>query len=118
MTRREFLSLDWNDAHVGYDIQVGNQHRTVAYMTVSSRYPKCLCLVADNKDFPIRNTGCGIMNNLCPKNVIDFLEKERAIEKVVAVIDGVVYGLVPGVVHINGIDSEVLFDIVPFREDS
>lgn len=110
MTKEEFLRLDWDDSHIGYDMQV-DQYRTIAYITYSNKYPGCLCLVAGDKEFPAINSGCGFHRNFrnpCPADVIQIL-KENSFEKVVAVIDGVAYDLKPGVMYVNGIDSEVLF---------
>lgn len=47
MTAEEFKNMDWNDSHVGYDMQIGN-YRKIAYLTLSRQYPDCLCLVTDN----------------------------------------------------------------------
>ena len=99
MTRQDFLNMDWNDSHVTYDMQVGS--RTIAYITLSKKYSHCLCLVADNKDFPIRNSGCGISKNPCPMDVID----------------NKVYDLDAKTMYINGIDSEIAFKEIPFREN-
>lgn len=108
MTKQEFLNMDWNDSHVSYDMKVGNS-RTIAYLTLSNKFPKCLCLVTDNKDFQVRNTGCGISRNPCPDDVINFL-KGHEIDKVIAIIDGIAYDLLPDVMHVNYIDSEVYFE--------
>lgn len=115
MTKKEFLDIDWNDAHVGYDIEVG-KYRKIAYMTLSNKYPGCLCLIADNKDFPIRNSYCGIQKNLRPADILEYLKKDNCIEKVIAVIDGIVYDLLPEKLYVNGIDGEVLFDIIPYKQ--
>lgn len=48
MTRSEFLSMDWSDSQIGYDMQVGvpdGDSRTIAYLTLSKKYPNSLCLV-------------------------------------------------------------------------
>ena len=108
MTKQEFLNMDWNDSHVSYDMKVGNS-RTIAYLTLSNKFPKCLCLVTDNKDFQVRNTGCGISRNPCPDDVINFL-KRHEIDRVIAIIDGIAYDLLPDIMHINYIDSEVYFE--------
>ena len=113
MTREEFLAIDWNDSHVGYDMQVSN-YRTIAYLTTSRKYPNCLCLVTDNKDFPVLNSGCGYGINPSPADIITILEKRQFINRIVAVIDGEVYDLKPGTIYVNGIDNEVMFDEIPF----
>ena len=108
MTKQDFLNMDWNDSHVSYDMKVGN-FRTIAYLTLSNKFPKCLCLVTDSKDFQVMNTGCGISRNPCPYDVIKIL-KRREIDRVIAIIDGIAYDLLPDVMHINGVDSEVCFE--------
>lgn len=112
MTAEEFKNMDWNDSHVGYDMQVGN-YRTIAYLTASNKYPGCLLLVADNKDFPIRNSGCGLSSNPCPADVLEILEKHE-FDRIAVIIDGVLYDLQPGIFHVNGIDSQIMFDEIPF----
>ena len=84
MTRAEFLNLDWNDSHVGYDIEVvgddiKNRFRSVAYMTLSGKDPNCLCLVTDNKDFPLFNSGCGISKNICSMDIINLLKNKKSV---------------------------------------
>ena len=108
MTKQEFLNMDWNDSHVSYDMKVGN-FRTIAYLTLSNKFPKCLCLVTDNKDFQVRNTGCGISRDPCPDDVINYL-KGHEIDRVIAIIDGIAYDLLPDVMYVNYIDSEVYFE--------
>lgn len=108
MTKQEFLNMDWNDSHVSYDMKVGN-FRTIAYLTLSNKFPKCLCLVTDSKDFQVMNTGCGISRNPCPDDVIRIL-KGHEIDRVIAIIDGTAYDLLPDVMHVNYIDSEVCFE--------
>lgn len=66
MTRSEFLSMDWSDSQIGYDMQVGvpdGDSRTIAYLTLSKKYPNSLCLVTDSKEFPVMNSGCGLSEN-------------------------------------------------------
>lgn len=115
MTATEFKNMDWNDSHVGYDMQVGN-YRRIAYLTLSRQYPDCLCLVTDNKDFPILNSGCGISHNPCPGDILKLLEKHPDINRIITIIDGIPYDLKPGIFYVNGIDSEIMFDEVPYRE--
>ena len=115
MTRDNFLNMDWNDSHIGYDMKVGH-FRNIAYITLSAKYPNCLCLIADNKDFPMKNSGCGISKNPCPADVIEFLNKRTHINRIITIIDGNVYDLDPQIIHINGIDSEVLFNEIPFEK--
>ena len=110
MTKEEFLRLDWDDSHIGYDMQVG-QYRIIAYITYSNKYPGCLCLVAGDKEFPVINSGCGFrrdLRNPCPADVIKIL-KTNSFERVITIMDGVAYDLKPGAMYVNGIDSEVLF---------
>lgn len=108
MTKQDFLNMDWNDSHISYDMKVGN-FRTITYLTLSNKFPKCLCLVTDNKDFQTMNTGCGISRNPCPDDVIKIL-KRHEIDRVIAIIDGIAYDLLPNVMYVNGIDSEVCFE--------
>jgi len=119
MTREEFLNIDWSDSHIRYDMQVTNnesiRYRTVAYVTMSKEVPNCLCLVTGSNKFPVRNSGCGISKNPNPYDVIRLLNKWKSIKKVVAVVNDTVYDLKPGVIHINGIDAEVLFELIPYE---
>ena len=110
MTRKDFLNLNWDDSHVGYDILVG-PFRRIAYMTLSKKHPNCLCLVADNKDFPLCDSGCEISNNLCPADILKYLNKHESIDKILAVVDDEIYDL-DTEMFINGIDSEILFCLV------
>ena len=114
MTKEEFLNLGWDDSHVGYDIEV-EKYRHIAYMTFSSAYSETLFLVADDKRFPIMNSGCGIHQNLCPADIIELLNKREPIKKIATVIDGKVYDLKSDIMHVNGIDGEVLFETIPFK---
>lgn len=117
MTRKDFLNMDWNDSHVGYDMKVG-RYRRIAYMTLSSKYPGYLCLVADDKNFPLLNSGCGVSKNLCSADVIQYLKKNEQVQKIVAVVDGEIHDLLPGKMCINGIDAEVLFDVTPYKSET
>ena len=114
MTREEFYNLGWDDSHVGYDIEV-SKYRHVAYMTFSPAYHGVLFLVADDKNFPLTNSGCGIHQNLCPADIIELLNKREYIKKIATVIDGNIYDLKPDVMHVNGIDAEVLFEEIPYE---
>jgi len=121
MTREEFLNIDWSDSHIRYDMQVTNnesiRYRTVAYVTMSKEVPNCLCLVTGSNKFPVRNTGCGISKNPMPIDILRLLRERSDIfnQKVVAVVDDIIYDLKPGVMHINGIDLEVLFELIPYE---
>ena len=56
MTRDEFLSMDWGDSQIGYDMQVelpDGDSRTIAYLTLSKKYPYSLCLVTDSKELSL-----------------------------------------------------------------
>ena len=53
MTRDEFLNMDWSDSQIGYDMQVvlpDSDSKTIAYLTLSKKYPNSLCLVTDSKE--------------------------------------------------------------------
>lgn len=119
MTREEFLNLDWDDSHIGYDMQINDSKersfRTIAYITMSEKYPGTLCLVAGSKDFPVRNTGCGLSNNPAPFDVIELLRRHKLLKKVIAVKDDKAYDLTPGIMHVNAMDMEVLFEITPIE---
>ena len=115
MTREEFLSIDWNDSHITYDITVGN-YRTIAYLTISNEYPNSLCLVTGSKKFPTRNSGCGIHKNPCPYDILYYLKTHKDIEKIIVIMDDIAYDIVPNIIdnvpkYINGIDMEILFPI-------
>ena len=116
MTRDEFLNMDWSDSQIGYDMQVGlpdGDSRTIAYLTLSKKYPNypnSLCLVADSKEFPVMNSGCGISKNPTPYDVIFKLKEDTDIKKVIAIVDNKVYDLDPGYVKMNHYDSILRFE--------
>jgi hypothetical protein len=114
MTRSEFLSMDWSDSQIGYDMQVGvpdGDSRTIAYLTLSKKYPNSLCLVTDSKEFPVMNSGCGLSENPIPYDVIIKLKEDTEIKNVIAIIDDKAYDLVPGHVEMNHHDSIIRFEI-------
>lgn len=117
MTKEEFLSIDWNDTHVGYDIYLDGT--IVAYITTSAKYPKCLCLVAGNKNFPVHPTGCGISHNPTPWDIIQVLEKDhlRGISQIIAVVDDKAYDLNAGKMFVNGIDGLVAFNMTEITKN-
>lgn len=120
MTREEFLNMNWNDSHVSYDIQVEiesdfRKRSRIAYMTLSKAYPNCLCLIAENKDFPLMNSYCGIHQNLCPNDIIKYLNHKSSINKIITILDGTAYDIKANTMYINGIDGEILFDIIPYE---
>ena len=103
MTRDEFLNMDWSDSQIGYDMQVvlpDSDSRTIAYLTLSKKYPNSLCLV----------TGCGISKNPTPYDVIFKLKEDTKIKKVIAIVDNKVYDLDPGYVKMNHYDSILRFE--------
>ena len=108
MTRDEFINLDWSDSHICYDIQVG-QYRTITYFTVSKYFPNKLCLIADNKDFPVLNSGCGYSTNPKPYDILQILKYHKEINGIIVFLDGCIYDLIPKF-YVNGIDGEILFD--------
>jgi hypothetical protein len=113
MTRDEFLNMDWSDSQIGYDMQVvlpDGDSRTIAYLTLSKKYPNSLCLVADSKEFPVMNSGCGISKNPTPYDVIFKLKEDTDIKKVIAIVDNKVYDLDPGYVKMNHYDSILRFE--------
>lgn len=113
MTRSEFLSMDWSDSQIGYDMQVGlpdGDSRTIAYLTLSKKYPNSLCLVADNKEFPVMNSGCGISKNPTPYDVIFKLKEDTELKSVIAIVDDKVYDLDPEYVKMNHYDSIIRFE--------
>lgn len=113
MTRDEFLNMDWSDSQIGYDMQVvlpDSDSRTIAYLTLSKKYPNSLCLVTDSKEFPIMNSGCGISKNPTPYDVIFKLKEDTKIKKVIAIVDNKVYDLDPGYVKMNHYDSILRFE--------
>ena len=84
MTRDEFLNMDWSDSQIGYDMQVvlpDGDSRTIAYLTLSKKYPNSLCLVTDSKEFPVMNSGCGINKNPTPYDVIFKLKEDTDIKR-------------------------------------
>lgn len=114
MTRSEFLSMDWSDSQIEYDMQVGlpdGDSRTIAYLTLSKKYPNSLCLVADSKEFPVMNSGCGISKNPTPYDVIFKLKEDTDIRKVIVIIDDKAYDPVPESVEMNHYDGVVRFKI-------
>lgn len=114
MTRDEFLNMDWSDSQIGYDMQVvlpDSDSRTIAYLTLSKKYPNSLCLVTDSKEFPIMNSGCGLSENPIPYDVIIKLKEDTEIKNVIAIIDDKAYDLVPGHVEMNHHDSIIRFEI-------
>lgn len=113
MTRDEFLNMDLSDSQIGYDMQVvlpDSDSRTIAYLTLSKKYPNSLCLVTDSKEFPIMNSGCGISKNPTPYDVIFKLKEDTKIKKVIAIVDNKVYDLDPGYVKMNHYDSILRFE--------
>ncbi len=116
MTRDEFLSMDWSDSQIGYDMQVGydkpvGDSRTIAYITLSKKYQHSLCLVADSWKFPVVNSGCGISKNPTPYDVIFKLKEDTEIKNVIVIIDNKAYHLMPGHVEMNHYDGLIRFKI-------
>ena len=108
MTRDEFLNIDaWNDNQVNYDILVGN-FRRIAYISPSR---STLYLVAANKDFPIYPSNCEVQHNICPADIINFLNYHTEIDIIQSVIDNTIHTITPKM-YTNEIDEEVLFPII------
>lgn len=113
ISRISSISAVYSLSQIGYDMQVvlpDSDSRTIAYLTLSKKYPNSLCLVTDSKEFPIMNSGCGISKNPTPYDVIFKLKEDTKIKKVIAIVDNKVYDLDPGYVKMNHYDSILRFE--------